>query len=140
MSKRVWLIKYNNGQLSQTLGQAELVVIIATQLRVMFHVQIVFLYYAFYTIKQSTDHFMIIHHWQFHIKTQIEDIIMDGLVEFSLLLHLSEVTMLTHLLQVINSVKIIGEKMLNLLNSKMVIISAIWTIDLEKHGDFGTGN
>lgn len=43
---------------------------------------------------------------------------MDGLVEFSLLLHLSEDMMLTHMLLVINSVKPIGVKMQSLLNSK----------------------
>ena len=44
---------------------------------------------------------------------------MDGLVEFSLLLHLLEVMMLTHMLLEINSVKPIGVKMPNSPNSKM---------------------
>ena len=140
MSQKVWLSKYNNGLLNQTHGQVELVVMDAIQLKVMFHVLIAFLYYVFYIIKQSIDHFMTIHHWQYHIKILIEDIIMDGLVEFSLLLHLLEVMMLTHMLLVINFVKIIGVKMLNLPNLKMASILATWIQDLEKLGDSGIGN
>lgn len=83
---------------------------------------------------------MTIHHWQYHIKIQTEDITMDGLVEFSLLLHLLEVMMLTHMLLVINSVKPIGVKMPNSPNLKTDSILVTWTQDPQRLGDSGTGN
>lgn len=65
---------------------------------------------------------------------------MDGLAEFSQLLHQLEDMMLIHMKLEINFVESIGEKMPNLLNSRMVTICHGKTPDQEKPGDFGTGN
>lgn len=47
---------------------------------------------------------------------------------------------LIHSLPEINYVKIIGELMPNLQNSKMVTTSIKWTTDQLRHGDSGIGN
>lgn len=140
MWKKAWPIKYNNGQSSPTHGQAESVAMAATQSKAMSHAQIASQSYVFYTTKLSTDHSMITPHYQSHTKTQTEDITMDGQEEYSQSHHQLEVMMLIHLKLVISYVKIIGERMLNLLILKMDTISVIWTLNLEKHGDSGIGN
>lgn len=64
---------------------------------------------------------------------------MDGQEVFSQLLHQSEDTILTLMKLETDFVRIIGERMPSLLNSKTASILVTWTTDPEKHGDSGTG-
>lgn len=95
---------------------------------------------VFFITKSLIDHIILTPTSLFHIKTLTDHITMDGLEVSSLSLPQSEDMMSTHLLPEINSVKIIGERMLNLPNSPMVITSVKWTTDQLKPGDSGTGN
>ncbi len=75
----------------------------------MFHVQLPYHYYVFYTQKLYSDHTIHIIHYQDHIKIQIQDIIMDGLEVSSKLLNQLEDMILLHMTAEINFVKIISE-------------------------------
>lgn len=111
-----------------------------TQSKVTFHAPTHSQSCALSILKLLTDHTTITRQLMSHIKTPTEDITMDGLEVFSPLPQQSEDTMLTHMKLETDSVKSIGEWMLNSLSSRMDTTCHTWTPDQEELGDFGTGN
>ena len=118
MLKKEWLSQYNNGQFNLIIGQAKLAVTNVILLKEMYHVPTFYQYCVFFTQKLLTDHIMITHHWQYHMKILIEDFIMDGLEVFSQLHLLLEDMMLTHMTMVINYVNNKNELIINVVGLK----------------------
>ena len=139
-SKKVWLIKYNNGQSNPTAGQDASDVMAVIPSKVTYLAPTSSPFYASSITKSLTDHTTTTPQLQCHIKTPTEDTTTDGLEVFSPWLHQSEDMMLTHMRPVTSSAKIIGEGTQNSLSSRMDGTWLIWTPDQEKPGDFGTGN
>lgn len=111
----------------------------ATLSLVMSLAQVFFLFCAYSITKLSTDLFTNTQSFLVLLRISTEDTTMDGLEVFSQWPHQWEDMILKLTKLVISCAKTTGERMPNLLSSRMDTIRTSWTLDLEKPGDSGTG-